>query len=72
MCLGIILADVSIMCFADIHIQSTKDIGNAEKTLIPNVFILCNLLIVNSAIPWTPEQFFNYKTHKNLAGINND
>ena len=29
------------------YIQKLKEIGNAERWLIPNVFVLCNLLIVN-------------------------
>ena len=29
-----------------------------EKSLIPNVFVLCKLLIVNYATPCTPERSF--------------
>ena len=32
-----ILADLNIMCFADIY-KKMKEIRNAEKSLIPNVF----------------------------------
>ena len=41
-----ILADVNITCFADIIIQKMKGIGNAEKSLITNVAVFCNFLIV--------------------------
>ena len=35
-----ILADVNITCFADIY-KNIKEIGNAEKNLIPNVVVNC-------------------------------
>ena len=67
-----ILVDVIITCFADIY-KKMGEIGNAEKSLIPNVFVLCNLLIVNPTTILQPSKiFFNYKTLKNLAKINND
>lgn len=36
-----------------------KEFGNAEKSLIPNVFVFCNLLIVNLATPCAPARFFS-------------
>ena len=36
-----------------------KEIGNANKSLIPNVFVLCNLLIVNPVTSFTPERSFS-------------
>lgn len=66
MCLEQILADVNITCFADIY-KNLKEIGNAEKSLIWNVVILCNLLIVNPAISCTPERSFSTtRRSKNL------
>ena len=41
-----ILAGVKITCFAGIY-EKTKRIGNAENSLIPNVFLLRYLIIVN-------------------------
>ena len=34
-----------------------KEIGNAEKCLIPNVFVLCNLLIAYPGISCTPAHY---------------
>ena len=56
--LRIILADVNLTCFADIY-ELVKKIWNAEKSLIPNVFVLCNLLVVNPATSCTPESYFS-------------
>ena len=36
-----------------------KEFGNAEKSLIPNVFVFCNLLIVNLATTCAPARFFS-------------
>ena len=55
-----ILADVNITCFADIY-QKLKEIGNDEKNLITNAFVLCILLIINPATT-LKKDLFNYKT----------
>ena len=36
-----------------------KEIGNVQKSLIPNAVVLCNLLIVNPATSCTPERSFS-------------
>ena len=38
--------------------KKIKEVGNVEKSLIPNVLVLCNLVIVNPEHPvtfYTPE-----------------
>ena len=47
-----LLADVNLTCFADIY-EHVKKIWN------PNVFVLCNLLVVNPATSCTPESYFS-------------
>ena len=70
--LGTILTNVNLRYFAGIH-KKIKEIGKVEKSLIPNVVVFCNLLIVNPATSCTPERFFfNCKTFKNLAEIRKD
>ena len=70
-----ISADINITCFTDINKKKMKEIENGEKSLIPNVFVFCNFLIVNPTTSCTPRKiFFNCSTckFKNLAEINND
>lgn len=40
------LADINITCFAEIY-KNMREIGKAEKGLIQNVVVLCNLLMIN-------------------------
>ena len=56
--LGTILGGIKVTCFYDIY-KRMKEIGNVEKDLIPNVTILCRLLIVNPATSCTPERSFS-------------
>ena len=52
-----ILSEVDVTCFNDIykHLKETT----ADKELVPNVVILCNLLIVNPSTSCTPERLFS-------------
>ena len=53
-----ILGEEKIACFDDIY-KKIKKTSNAEKSIIPNVIILCKLLIVNPATSCTPERSFS-------------
>ena len=53
------LNDNEVTCFNDIH-KCLKECGTANyKDLIPNVIILCDLLIVNPSTSCTPERSFS-------------